>query len=64
MPQLTFRTLREAQSTTRTEFVPSIAKRHHFVKLPSGRWCRTLGPPKGEGLVKKRGRVWHVPYTS
>jgi len=68
MPQLTFRTLREAQVTTQMEFVEPLAKRHHFVRLSSGRWCRTLGPPRGEGLVKIRGRVWHsrthVPCTS
>lgn len=55
--------LRAIQTSTRCEFAPWLAKAHHFVRLPSGRWCRTLGVPEapdGRTLVHVRGRVWHT----
>jgi len=40
---MTFNTLNHARSTTRLDYHESWAKKFHFVKLLSGKWCRTLG---------------------
>lgn len=44
---------------------------HHFVRVLSGRWSRTLGPPAnatdsiGRTLTARnvRGNVWHMEIT-
>lgn len=35
-----------------------LRERHHFVRLASGRWTRTLGVP--ENAINVGGHVWHV----
>lgn len=61
MPTLTFPTLKAAQSATTLEFVPALAKRHHFVRSSSGAWCRTLGEPENAQTLRRVGpRVWHT----
>lgn len=59
MGQPTWPTLKSVRQATNLEFIPALAKRHHFVKLTSGRWYRTLGPPNPVGLVQTGPRVWH-----
>lgn len=49
-------TLRDVRRDTALEFAPWLAERHHFVSLPSGRWCRTLGVP--QGCTQVSPRVW------
>lgn len=52
--------LRAVRSQTSCEFTRELALLHHFVKLKSGRWTRTLGPPAASSVVHVRGRVWHM----
>lgn len=54
---MTYASLKQIQTVTKIEFTAALARLHHFVKLPSGRWTRTLGPP-GEGCKHIRGRIW------
>jgi len=60
MPQLLFDTRKEAMRQTSAEFAPWMAKLHHFVLLPSGRWCRTFGAPKPVGIDSTGPRTWKV----
>ena len=55
---MTWETLAAVRSATNIEFTKALANVHHFLRLPSGRWCRTLGPPEGAEHV--RGRVWRT----
>jgi hypothetical protein len=57
MPVLTFATLADVRRATTCEFAPWMAKLHHFVRLPSGRWVRTYGPPR-DCLPRRQARVW------
>lgn len=64
---MTFATLHQARTFTRLEGARSV-QAHHFVRLPSGRWTRTLGTPgdvvtpDGAPLraVRMRGRAWRL----
>lgn len=54
-------TLKGAQQQTACEFAPWLAQRHHFLRLLSGRWTRTLGPPSVvEDAVGRPIRAMHV----
>lgn len=65
---MTWPTLKAARTATKIEFSDEGYKAHHFVRLPSGRWCRTLGAPgvrdpitgQPRKLKHVRGRVWHL----
>lgn len=50
-------TYRAVYDATRIEFTPTLAALHYFVKLPSGKWTRTLNPPAG--CVWVRGNIYH-----
>jgi hypothetical protein len=52
---------RQAVYSSLREFVPALRKRHHVVKLVSGRWCRTLGPPGPYDLRNPEFRYVAVP---
>lgn len=54
-------TLQAVQRSTRLEFAPWLAARHHFVRCLSGQWTRTLGAPAGARHV--RGRVWELAHA-
>jgi hypothetical protein len=54
---LTFKSVAAAQRQTACEFSRELAGRFHFVVLPSGRVCRTLGPPAGCEPTS-RANVW------
>ena len=59
--------LQNLQTATRIEFVPALARQHHFVRCLNGKWTRTLGAPgapEGTRLVHVRGRVWHLEALS
>jgi hypothetical protein len=69
---MTWPTLAVVQLATRIEFTKKLASAHHFVRLVSGRWTRTLGAP-GPCLYDGvrtctprlvRGRVWHMVAQS
>jgi hypothetical protein len=59
LEEMTWNTLRDVQASTKAEFTPGLAKRHYFVKLPSGKWTRTLNSPP-EGATHVKGRVYKV----
>lgn len=56
-PQRSFATLQDARRQTNLEFTKYVASLHHFVKLPNGRWVRTLGRPEGDYVSVGR-RAW------
>ena len=57
---------RNAALASLHEFSEALRKRHHIVRLPSGLWCRTLGPPDASPtwpetrLTNVRGREWRI----
>ncbi len=59
-----WRKLKHVYDATRIEFTPELAAAHCFVRLPSGFWVRTLGPPsQREGpfrIVHVRGRAYRM----
>lgn len=61
---MTWKTLKDARLATKCEFTKRLAEEHHFLRLPSGKWTRTLGQPKAADstlqLVHVVGRVWHL----
>lgn len=60
--------LRSARNATTLEFLasPKIRAAHHCVKLPSGKWSRTLGAPSskdllpGRRLVATGNKLWRI----
>jgi hypothetical protein len=63
---MTWDSLRAVEMSTKCEFRPDLAAAHHFVRLLSGKYTRTLGPPKllpeqeadGIRCEHVRGRLW------
>lgn len=59
---------RKAVQDSLLEFTPALRARHHIVKLASGKWTRTLGPPgdtEKHRVVNVKGREWkQVPRAA
>lgn len=67
---MTWDSLADVRRQTMCDFTKALAEMHHFVRLPSGRWTRTLGPPglddRNDGrlaLTCVQARVWHLDYV-
>lgn len=67
---MTWDTLVDVRRQTNIEFTKELADKHHFVRLPSGKWTRTLGPPgldkADDGRFNLRcvtTRVWHKSFS-
>lgn len=56
---MTWSTLRAVRLATKLEFTKTLARRHNFVQLPSGRWSRVLGAP-GKCAKHVRARVYKM----
>jgi hypothetical protein len=61
---MTWETLNDVRNQTKVEFVPELAKRHCYVRLSSGRWTRTLGPPDPQTATHVRGNVYQAKVLS
>lgn len=55
---MTYKTLKLMLSANANE-TPELRARHYYIKLPSGRWCRTLDAPP-HGAVHVRGRIYRM----
>lgn len=56
----------EAARAAHRNFLPHLRAAHHYVQLPSGRWCATLGipgPMHDARLEPVGARVWHMIHT-
>lgn len=64
---MTFPTLRAARAATTTRPDP-----HHYVRLPGGGWCRTMGPPsttdpitgQSRHVQHLRGNTWSLSVST
>ncbi|HEY5657137.1 MAG TPA: hypothetical protein VIY27_05065 [Myxococcota bacterium] len=62
---MTYESYAKARRITRLEGHPK-GDPHHYVKLPSGRWCRTCGAPSqrdclpGRRLVQRSATTWEI----
>lgn len=57
MTWLTYRAVRA--SLLEFSAASGLREAHHLVRLSSGRWTRTLGPP-GRDFLQGRGRCWYA----